>query len=104
MFDCDVMVDNPMGYGVTFAISVYCPVGPPVANATIDVAAGGKGRWICPLGPLHGACRVTLRTRMVVGSPTNHQVRAYWLAPKFLSDSVGRHDGAISPAGTVKSI
>jgi hypothetical protein len=84
LFDGYVMVENPSGHGVTFGLSIYDPAdGRLVANASVDIAAGERRRWIFPIDALHGAYKVILRTQMMVGTPTNHQVRAYWLTPKF---------------------
>ena len=82
-FDCEVLVENPRGYGVTFGLRVSDFDDHVVASANIDVAAGKGGRWICPIGLRSGPLRVILTTRMISGSPTNYQVRAFWRRPRF---------------------
>ena len=81
VFTCEVMVENPLGHGVTFELAFDdAPADRPIR---IDIAAGERRHWTVPLGALHGPKRVRLRTQMAAGSPTNHQNRAYWLEPRF---------------------
>jgi FkbM family methyltransferase len=92
-FECELFVENPLGYGVTFGFKVCDPDDNVLASASVDVAAGKGGRWICPIGAQSGLIQVFLSARMITGSPTNHQVRAYWRRPRFL-----KQDKAISTA------
>lgn len=102
-FACTVMVENPRGHAVTFSLAIHSATNDEqVVEASVEVAANEKVQWTVTVRPLEGAHRVTLRTRMAQGSPTNHQVRSYWLDPHFLgghsmpgelttSDDLGRH-------------
>ena len=84
VFDSDVMVDSPLGYGVTFGVSLYDLAGGRlITDASVDVAAGKRQRLAFPTETLHTPCRVTLWTRMAPGSLTHHQVRSYWIDPRF---------------------
>jgi FkbM family methyltransferase len=88
-FDATVMVENPRGHGVFFSVAIHNPANEElVVEASTEVAANEKIRWTVPVRPLEGAYRVTLRTRMAQGSPTNHQVRSYWLDPRFLGGTL----------------
>jgi FkbM family methyltransferase len=88
-FDSTVMVENPRGHGVTFSLAVHCAANEElVVEASTEVAANQSIRWTVPVRPLEGEHRVTLGTRMAQGSPTNHQVRSYWLDPRFLGETL----------------
>lgn len=83
-FDCEIMVENPLGHGVTFGVSIRDATGTrPILDARIDVAAGERRRWTLPTEELRGSLHVGLTTQMAAGTPTNHQNRAYWLDPRF---------------------
>ena len=80
-FESEVRVENPLGHGVTFGLKVCELDDQIVTSACIHVAAGEARHWRCPVGVRYRPLRVFLSTRMVVGSPTNHQVRAFWQQP-----------------------
>jgi hypothetical protein len=87
VFDSELRVENPLGYGVTFGILINrVSDGDLVIGASVEVAAGQKVRLTFPTGPLHGDCRVTLQTQMAPGALTHHQVRSFWLNPRFHDD------------------
>src|SRR5580658_6758627 len=84
VFDSEVQVENPLGHGVTFGISVHDVVADRlVIETSIDISAGQRQRLMSPIDASHETYRVTLWTRMLAGSVTNHQVRSYWHRPRF---------------------
>ena len=100
LFEADVMVENPLGHGVTFGLTIDdAAAGRVIGGASMTVAAGERTRMIVRTGELRGRCNVILWTRMAPGSPTNHQVRSYWLTPEFHRDAgrgeTGGHDHAV---------
>jgi Glycosyl transferase family 90 len=84
VFESEVAVDNPLGFGVTFGVAIqHASDGHSVAQTSVDVAAGARERLVVPLGGLRDRCRITLWTQMMPSALTNHHVRSYWLAPRF---------------------
>jgi len=84
IFEAETMVENPMGFGVTFGLSMSdLSSNSPIVSASVNVNAGERHRWFYPVGALTGSFRVSLTTKMAPGSRTKHMVRSYWLDPKF---------------------
>jgi hypothetical protein len=84
-FECEVSVENPLGYAVDFIVEVTClPAGQEVVRTATTIPAGTKQWWVVPLGqPAHGTHRVALRTVMSADAQSSHQARANWMAPAF---------------------
>jgi FkbM family methyltransferase len=83
-FDCEVSVENPLGFGVIFRL-VITPGDDdmPIADASVEVPAGERRQWKVQTGVMNGRCRVALKTEMVGGAPTNHKALANWINPIF---------------------